>query len=266
MTSIAVFDSGLGGLTVLKKIREMLPEENIVYFGDTARLPYGDKSRETVIRYSCEIGRFLLAQNITMLVVACNTASAYAAEQLRQEFSVPVIDVIDPLIEEMRQEGSSRHIAVLGTQATIQSGVYQKRIREALPHVKVTSLACPLFVPLVEENFQDHPVARLVVEEYLFPFKNAGIDTVVLGCTHYPMLKIPLRDFFGSDVNIVDSASACARKIMRERVACPLNTPFSDNATLKYFVSDDPDKFKRLGEHFLGTTIGSVEKVIPEPQ
>jgi glutamate racemase len=266
MTSIAVFDSGLGGLTVLKAIREMLPEENIVYFGDTARLPYGDKSSETVIRYSCEIGRFLLTQDIKMLVVACNTASAYAAEQLRQEFSIPVIDVINPLVEEIRQEGSSKHIAVLGTQATIRSGVYQKRIQEALPHVKVTSLACPLFVPLVEEHFQNHPAARLVIEEYLSPLRDAEIDTVVLGCTHYPMLEKPLREFFGADVNIVDSASACARKIMRERAACSLNLSLSDKAQLKYFVSDDPDKFKRFGEHFLGTIIGSVEKVIPGSQ
>lgn len=260
MSAIAVFDSGLGGLTVLKEIRQLLPNEQYIYFGDTARVPYGGKSRETVIRYSHEIGRFLLSQNIKMLVVGCNTASAYAADSLAKEFQIPVFNVIDPLVEELAQY-PSKHIAVLGTRATVRSGVYQDRLAAALPEVKVTAIPCPLFVPIVEEHFQDHPATRLVIEEYLSTLKGKGVDTVVLGCTHYPLLKQQIQEYLGNEVRIVDSATACAKQIKNGSNPHLFNKSLSVNGKLKYFVSDDPEKFTRLGEQFLGTQIGPVEHV-----
>lgn len=260
MSAIAVFDSGLGGLTVLKELRKFFPDEQFIYFGDTARVPYGGKSRETVIRYSHEIGRFLLSQNIKMLVVGCNTASAYAADSLAKEFQIPVFNVIDPMVEELAQ-CSSKHIAVLGTKATIRSEVYQNRLSAALPEVKVTAIPCPLFVPIVEEHFQDHPATRLVIEEYLSPLKKEGVDTVLLGCTHYPLLLKQIQEFLGDEVRIVDSATACAKQIKSRSNPCLFNKSISFNDKLKYFVSDDPEKFTRLGERFLGTRIGPVEHV-----
>lgn len=261
MSSIAVFDSGLGGLTVLKAIREFLPEQGVIYFGDTARVPYGMKSRETVIRYSQEISQFLLSQDIKMLVIACNTASTYASDLLRKELPIPVVDVVNPLVEEIAGFASIRHIAVLGTQATILSGVYQKKLSHCLPQAQISSVACPLFVPLVEEHFQNHQVADLIVHEYLQQFKLNPVDTVILGCTHYPLMNAPIRNFFGPDVRIVDSAAACAREIKGVIQSIGTQKNLSNNAKLKYFVSDDPEKFKRLGEQFLGVEIGPVEKI-----
>lgn len=260
MSAIAVFDSGLGGLTVLKEIRQQLPGENLIYFGDTARVPYGGKSRETVIRYSLEIGQFLQSQNIKMLVIGCNTASAYASDILAKEFQIPVFNVIDPLVEELSSE-PVKHIAILGTSATIRSGVYQERLAKVLPGVKLTAVPCPLFVPIVEEHFQHHASTRLIIEEYLSPLKGGDVDTVILGCTHYPLLRQQIQDFLGDQVRIVDSAIACAKQIKKGSKPLSFNKSLSVNDKLKYFVSDDPEKFIRLGEQFLGTKIGSVEHV-----
>lgn len=260
MSAIAVFDSGLGGLTVVKALREQLPNEEIIYFGDTARVPYGGKSRETVIRYSREISAFLLSQKIKALVVGCNTASAYAADILASEMNLPVFNVIDPLIKEISVH-PAKQIAVLGTAATVRSGVYQERLAQALPNVSVTAISCPLFVPIVEEHFQEHPATRMIVEEYLAPVKESRIDTVILGCTHYPLLYRPIREYLGEEVRIVDSASACAKQIQKALCSEIFNNSLSVKDKLKYFVSDDPDKFKRLGEQFLGTEIGPVEYV-----
>ncbi len=261
MSSIAVFDSGLGGLTVLKAIRELLPNQDVIYFGDTARVPYGIKSKETVIRYAQEISEFLVSQDIKILVIACNTASAYASDQLSKELSIPVIDVVNPLIEEIADFSSIRHIAVLGTQATIRSGIYQKKLSRCLPQAKISPVACPLFVPLVEEHFQAHQAADLIVHEYLRQFKQNPVDAVILGCTHYPLMYKPIRNFFGPDVKIVDSAAACAKEIKKRIQSSGTHKILSDKAKLKYFVSDDPEKFKYLGEQFLGIEIGPVEKI-----
>lgn len=261
MSSIAVFDSGLGGLTVLKAIRESLPEQQVIYFGDTARVPYGIKSKETIVRYSQEVSQFLVSQQIKMLVIACNTASTYASDQLRKELPVPVVDVVTPLIEEIASLPSIRHIAVLGTQATISSGVYQEKLSHCLPKAKISSVACPLFVPLVEEHFQNHQVADLIVYEYLKQFKENPVDTVILGCTHYPLMRVPIRNFFGPNVRIIDSADSCAKEVKKMIDSGGTHKILSDKPKLKYFVSDDPEKFKRLGEQFLGVEIGPVEKI-----
>jgi glutamate racemase len=255
---IGIFDSGVGGLTVLRQIQQKLPNEQLIYFGDTARLPYGGKSGETVLRYCMENARFLLSQNIKMLVVACNTASAYGVDHLSRMLNIPVIGVIEPGVESALKVTKNGRIAVLGTKGTIQSGTYQKELLSRRPDLFIEALACPLFVPLVEERWK-HPSARLIVSETLFPLKNLNIDTLLLGCTHYPLLSDLIKKEVGDRVEIVDSASSCAEKIAhalqvlgiaeRERV-------FFEHV---YHVSDDPEKFSLLAEEFLGAPLKQVE-------
>ena len=187
--AIGIFDSGIGGLTVLGAIVAKLPEENIIYLGDTARVPYGIRSPETVTRYSFENTDFLLAQEIKMLVIACNTASAISLEAVKEEFPLPVIGVLDPGARAAAAATKTRKVGVIGTEATIGSGAYEKAIMQIAPDIKVHSMPCPLFVPLAEEGWTDNDVAHLVAEKYLAPLRGRGIDTLVLGCTHYPLLK-----------------------------------------------------------------------------
>lgn len=256
--AIGMFDSGFGGLTVMRQVAHDLPDEHIIYFGDTARLPYGDKSRETILRYALENTIFLMDHKIKVLVVACNTVSVYSLEKLQQVFNLPIIGVIDPGVEKVVSVTENKKIAVLGTRGTINSGVYQKKIAEKLPGAEITAIACPLFVPLVEERMVDHPVSRMVVKEYLLPLKNKHVDTVMLACTHYPLLREAIREELGNDVHIVDSASTCAEKV--KHVLDDLNLRSKENNPMrKYFVSDDPEKFKALGAQFLGMPIEHVE-------
>lgn len=256
--SIGVFDSGIGGLTVMKQIVKLLPNENIVYFGDTARLPYGEKSPETIIRYSIENASFLLEHNIKVLVVACNTADSVAIDNLRQIIKIPVIGVIEPGAEKAALVTRNKRIAVLGTKGTIKSAAYQKEITRRLPDSFVLSIPCPLFVPLVEESFISHPVTRMVVKEYLAPIKDQGIDTVLLGCTHYPLIEQIIQDEVGDHVTIVDSATICA-----ENLKSILQKQNIENVSLdshyRYFVSDDPEKFGVLGSKFFGREISNVQ-------
>jgi len=257
--SIGVFDSGLGGLTVMQQLMKALPDEHFIYFGDTARLPYGEKGRETIIRYSIENTVFLLEKNIKALVVACNTATAHALERLQQIFSVPVIGVIDPGAESAVNISKNGRIAVLGTKGTIQSQSYQKAIAQKNPSVTLFPIACPLFVPLVEESYANHPAARLIVQEYLRPLKDQQIDTLLLGCTHYPLLHSIIQEEIGKDVAIIDSAVSCAKKLATILTENGLKR--SDNLTPKhqYFVSDEPLKFQTLGQNFLNMAIDHVE-------
>lgn len=260
--SIGVFDSGIGGLTVMQQLVHMLPKEHFIYFGDTARLPYGEKSRETIIRYSIENAIFLLEQGIKVLVVACNTASAHALDKLQQIFNVPVVGVIEPGAESAIKATSKGKIAVLGTKGTIQSECYQKAIFRLNPSVQVLPIACPLFVPLVEEHFLEHPAARLIVQEYLKPLKESKIDTILLGCTHYPLLKSMIRQEIGEEVAIVDSALSCAEKVSEILTARNLHSPNEAIAPSlhSYFVSDDPHKFQLIGRSFLGMPIEKVSQ------
>lgn len=259
--SIGMFDSGIGGLTVLQKLFQVLPAENFVYFGDTARLPYGEKSQETIIRYSIENTIFLLDKNIKLLVVPCNTASAYALDKLQQLFNIPVIGVIEPGADTAIELTTHGRIAVLGTKGTVNSGAYQKAILKRNPKIVVTSLACPLFVPLVEENYLDHPATKLIVHEYLKPLKEHKIDTLLLGCTHYPLLKELIQKEMGDDIAIVDSATACANKVVEVLIQRGLKVSRKADHEHQYFVSDDPHKFQILGEAFLGMPIRHVELV-----
>ena len=256
---IGMFDSGLGGLTVMQQIVNKLPNEDIIYFGDTARVPYGGKSRETIIRYSIENAIFLIERNIKVLVVACNTATSHGLEKLQHIFNIPIIGVIDPGAERAVKASSNKRIAVLGTKGTIQSQAYQNAILQRAPDAVIFPIACPLFVPLVEEGCLDHPAAHLIVREYLKTLKEENIDTILLGCTHYPLMTKLIRAEVGDDIVIVDSAISCAEKIASLLNELDLTNENDNIPSYRYFVSDDAHKFQTLGSSFLGLPIKHVE-------
>ena len=234
---------------MLRAIKSILPSESFIYFGDTARLPYGSKSGDTIIRYSLENAAFLQSMGIKTLVVACHTACSLALKELEKSLSIPVIGVIAPVVEKISKGGK---IGVIATRATIASGTYQSQL---FPN-PIEAIACPLFVPLVEEGFIDHPITDLAIQEYLQPLKDKKIDTLLLGCTHYPLLKKRIEYFLGSDVMILDPGEACAealQKLLSEQdLLCP--APNGD----QFFVSDGPEQFRRLGPSFLGHPIAKV--------
>src|SRR5712671_6211236 len=210
MKPIGVFDSGIGGLTVVRALRELLPNENIFYLGDTARVPYGNKSAETVERYALELAKMLIAENAKLIVVACNTVSSVAIPKLRANVSVPVIGVIEPGAQAAIAITRNRHVGVIGTRATIRSGAYENALRALNVHVRVTSQACPLLVPLIEEGMLDDKLTDQTIARYLDPMIAAGIDTLVLGCTHYPLLAPLIEEVAGPGIRLVDSAKNCA--------------------------------------------------------
>ena len=211
--AIGIFDSGLGGLTILKELRRVLPHENLIYFGDTANVPYGSKSKQTVTRFSLDIARFLESQGIKMLVVACNTASALALNELRKQCQVPVLGVIEPGAQKAAQSTRNGRVAVLGTEATVKSSAYPKALLRINPKLKIIQQACPLFVPVVEENWSKTPAARLIAQTYLSSVLRYRADTVILGCTHYPVLKSVLACVLGKQVRLVDSAQTTAQAV-----------------------------------------------------
>ena len=262
--AIGIFDSGLGGLTVMRKIREKCPTESLIYYGDTARVPYGGKSPDTILRYTIESAVFLMEQNIKALVIACNTAASYSMGRLKNIFNIPIIDVINPGAEAAVKATKTGRIAVLGTKATISSGSYQREIAALLPDAFVLPIACPLFVPLVEEKFLHHEATRLVVREYLKAVKQSGIDTVLLGCTHYPVLAPLIQSELGYTVKIVDSATTCADRLAELLKA--RNMESETTGACRFFVSDDPEKFQLIGRDFLGEEISLCEAVRHEFQ
>lgn len=255
---VGMFDSGVGGLTVLQQMMRLLPKESVVYYGDTARLPYGNKSPSTVIRYSIENSVFLMEQGIKVLVIACNTATSHAAQKLRQVFNIPIIDVIQPGAERAAAVTKSGKIALIGTRGTVNSGAYQREILRHLPKASITALACPLFVPLVEEQFLSHQATRMVVREYLAPLKTQNVDTLLLGCTHYPLLRVLIEEEMEGKVTIVDPAITCAEKVADLLNTSGLSTT-SSKPQYRYYVSDDPEKFRVLGKDFLGMPVDHVE-------
>jgi glutamate racemase len=256
---IGVFDSGIGGLTVAHEVIRQLPHESIVYFGDTARVPYGPKSPDTVRRYSREIAGFLRDQGVKGIVIACNTATAHALETLRGEMDMPVIGVVEPGARAAVAATRQGHIGVIGTAGTIKSGAYERAIRALDPNVMVTPRACPLFVPMVEEGWIDHEATRLVAREYLEPMLEAEIDTLVLGCTHYPLLKPLLRDVLGPSVRLIDSAEETAAETARTLAGAELSADADAEPTYRFVASDDPLQFLQLGQRFLGGTMEGVE-------
>ena len=255
---IGVFDSGLGGLTVAHAIMRQLPAESLIYFGDTARVPYGPKSPDTVRRYSREISAFLLEQGVKAIVVACNTATAHALPTLRDELEVPVIGVVEPGARAAVRATRTGHIGVIGTAGTIRSQAYVRAIHAENPDVRVTALACPLFVPIVEEGWTNHEATHLIAEEYLAPFVKDPIDTLVLGCTHYPLLKPVIGEIVGRSVRLIDSAEETALDARRMLAENDLAATDGE-AEYRFIASDDPQQFLTLGRRFLGSAIERVE-------
>jgi glutamate racemase len=256
---IGVFDSGIGGLTVASELIRQLPDEALIYFGDTARVPYGPKAPSTVRRYSREIAAFLAREGVKAIVVACNTATAHALSALRAELRVPVIGVIEPGARAAVAGTRSGNIGVIGTAGTIRSEAYERAIRELAPEARITALACPLFVPLVEEGWIDTEPTRLIAREYLAPLIDTEVDTVVLGCTHYPLLKPVLADILGTGVRLIDSAAetaAEARRVLGER---GIGAPPTSEPLRRFVASDDSSQFLRLGQRFLGRALDAVE-------
>jgi glutamate racemase len=258
---IGVFDSGIGGLTVVRELMRQLPNESIIYFGDTARVPYGPKSPDTVIRYSREIVDFLKREGVKAIVVACNTATAHALPTLQEENALPVIGVIEPGSRAAAKATRSGKVGVIGTQGTVNSRAYERAIAAAAPNSHITAQACPLFVPLVEEGWLDTEVTRLVAQEYLSRFDSEDVDTLVLGCTHYPLLKKIIGETIGREVRLIDSAEETAAQTAKTLREKGLAHDQTDDARYRFIASDAPDQFLRVGGRFLGASIDRVETV-----
>jgi glutamate racemase len=257
---IGVFDSGIGGLTVVKALIERMPFENIIYFGDTARVPYGLKSVETISRYATQITEFLLHQKVKLLIVACNTMSSVAYQAIEDLSPVPVLDVVDAGARSAVAVTRNKYVGVIGTPATINSNAYQKAINKYDPGIRIFSQPCPLFVPLAEEGWFDHQVTRLTAQEYLKPVMAQNIDTLVLGCTHYPLLKPLLQEILGDQIRLVDSAQAIAEQT---RDLLNKNNLWNEQKPPEYrfYVTDVPIRFQGVGERFLGRKLTNVNVV-----
>jgi glutamate racemase len=258
---IGIFDSGIGGLTVVRAIYERLPHESTLYFGDTARVPYGPKSPDTVRRYSLEILHWLLGQRVKAVVIACNTSTAHALEALQAESPVPVIGVIEPGARAAVSATRVGHIGVIGTAGTVASNAYARAIQAARPGTAVEQKACPLFVPLVEEGWFEHPAAGLIAAEYLEPLKGAGVDVMVLGCTHYPLLKPLLQRTMGTDVRLIDSGEETAAVVEAALRSSGLDAPAAASAKHRFVVSDDEARFRQVGSRFIGERLRKAEVV-----
>jgi glutamate racemase len=263
---IGIFDSGIGGLTALRRIHDLLPTEHLVYLGDTARVLYGTKSPGTVVRFACEDTAFLVRQQVKAVVVACNTASAWALPTLEREFHLPIFGVILPGAEAALNSTRNGRIGVIGTSATIRSQSYPRFILARNKEAEVFARACPLLVPLVEEGWTDHPVTKAVLEEYLDPLLQRQIDTLVLGCTHYPLLGKVIGQILGDGVRLVDSAESCAL-FLREKLKelDLLNKQQTAPGAIRIFVTDEVERFTELSSRFLGFSTSQPEKVNLQP-
>ncbi len=260
---IGLWDSGIGGLTVMRALLESVPHERLVYFGDTARVPYGSKSPETITRFAIENTLFLLRHDIKFLVVACNTASAVALDTLRKRFTLPIVGMIESGAAAAVQASASGRIGVIGTVGTVASGSYTRAITTLRPDAQVTSAACPLFVPLAEEGVTEHDAVRLIAREYLAPIADARVDTVILGCTHYPLLARVIGEVLGPHVQLVDSGRAAAREVTellgwKDLRRAPDAT---DAPAHRVYVSDRGPQFQRVAERFLGRAVGDVSVI-----
>ena len=260
---VGIFDSGIGGLTVAAAIMRALPDERVLYVGDTARVPYGPKSPATVVRYSGQIATWLLDQHVKAIVIACNTATAHALDTLQRDMPVPVIGVVQPGARAAVQATRNGRIGVIGTTGTINSGAYHRAIVALAVDATVVGVACPMFVPLVEEGWLDHTATRLIAETYLAPMRDAGIDTLVLGCTHYPLLAPIIADVIGQGVTLVDSAAETAIALHDVLHQQALE---SSGAVVgrghRFVATDAPDAFRRVGERFIGPVLEQVETTV----
>ncbi|NUN68757.1 MAG: glutamate racemase [Bacteroidetes bacterium] len=259
--AIGVFDSGIGGLTVVRALLEQLPNENIVYFGDTARVPYGSKSAQVVREYTLDDTEFLLSRDVKMIVVACNTVSAVALDVVQKRANLPVTGVIIPGAEAALRASGNKRIGVIGTAGTVNSNAYRNELQRLDGTTNVFSKACPLFVPLVEEGWLDLKATELIAQEYLFPLTTERIDTLILGCTHYPLLKRTIAKVTKGMVTLIDSGEATAGTVAAMLDAQGLRNSSSQSPNIQFFVSDAPEKFTAVGELFLGRKLGVVRKV-----
>lgn len=259
--AIGIFDSGVGGLTVLREVMRALPHEDVIYLGDTARFPYGIKSRETVTRYSLEAASYLMSRGIKILVVACNTSSSLALGALRRRLPIPVVGVIEPGARMAVRSTRKKRIGIIGTEATVRSGVYQKAIETQGNGIKVFHRACPLFVPLAEEGRTRDRIAMLAAREYLAGMKRKRIDTLVLGCTHYPLLKGAIRRALGNGVAVVDSAEEVAKETIRVMTEKGILREDRPSPVCTFLVTDDPSRFKKLVSLFLRRPVVRVRRV-----
>lgn len=260
MKSIGVFDSGVGGLTVVKEIVRLLPYENIVYFGDTARVPYGIKSKPTIIKFSLENILFLLKQDVKLIVVACNTSSSIALPVLRRHFKIPIIGVISPGVKEAVYATRNNNIGVIATKATINSAAYERQIKQLNPKIKVFNQACPLFVPLAEEGWLKDKATYDIADHYLKPLKKAKIDTLILGCTHYPLLKRVFKKILGRSVRLIDSAEQVALETKQVLVNEGMLNKKRSSKYL-FYVSDELQQFRKVAKNFLGQDIKNLRRV-----
>lgn len=257
--AVGVFDSGIGGFTIVKRIKEQLPNERIIYFGDTKRLPYGTKDKECIIKSSRQIVNFLISKDVKAIVIACNSISAVSLDVLTKEFDIPLIDVIDPGTYDATSSTKNNKVGVIATEATIKSGVYEKKIKNINPNIEVYSKACTLFVPLVEEGWINNQVSDLISRIYLQEILNKGIDTLILGCTHYPLLYECIRNVVGENITIVDPANATSRKA-KEQLAKRglLNISKGKEIADEFYVSGDTTKFNKLCDMITGYKCNAV--------
>lgn len=260
---IGVFDSGVGGLTVAREIMRNLPNEDIVYFGDTARVPYGSKSKDNIIRYSRQIIHFLQTKGVKAIVIACNTASALALETVKDEFDIPIIGVVEPGARAALAVTETKKIGVIGTEATVRSAMYEKIIQGTRPDVSVLAKACPLFVPLVEEGFKKHHVTDEIIDYYLASLKESDIDALILGCTHYPLLRSKIRDYVGEKITLVNPAyeTAMDLKVILQENDMENPDVEGDHGSYSFYVSDAADKFKQFANSILPYDIEMTKQI-----
>ncbi len=261
--SIGVFDSGLGGLAVVMAIRNLLPYENIVYFGDTARLPYGNKDKETIVQYSIENVAFLLKKGIKALVIGCGTASSCALFELKSRFKIPIIDAVSAVRNSIVKHSLYKKILILGTRATVRSRSYYQAV-EHLPDAEIISIACPLLVHLVEEGYAKHQIASLLIKEYLGIYQNEKVDLVILGCTHFSILADSIKAAFSSDTDIIDASYCCGEELTRLLTKDLLLNRDEKASSYQFFVSNDPEQFKNAGSTFLSFPLDYVHLVREE--
>lgn len=259
--AIGVFDSGIGGLTVVRALLERLPNENIVYFGDTARVPYGSKSAQVVREYTQDDTDFLLSKDVKMIVVACNTVSAVALDVVQKRANLPVTGVIIPGAEAAMKATKNKRIGVIGTIGTVNSNAYPNELKRLMPGAIVHSKACPLFVPLVEEGWLDLKATELIASEYLFPLTTERVDTLILGCTHYPLLKQTIAKVTKGLITLIDSGEATAAMVERMLDEHTMRNTSAETPNVQFYVSDAPEKFTAVGELFLGRKLGVVRRV-----
>lgn len=254
---IGVFDSGIGGLTVVRALMGAMPSESIVYFGDTARVPYGTKSRKTIVKFSLENVEFLLRCGVKCIVIACNTSSAFALPTLRKYFKVPIIGVIRPGAAAAARATRVKRVGVIGTRATVRSGAYEAAIKRLDPSIHVVSQSCPLFVPLVEEGWLDGGICADVAQKYLAPLRQERIDTLILGCTHYPLLTHTIRDVMGPEVTLIDSAHETVAEVRGVLMGNDLLAAATAKPKYRFFVTDEPRQFSDVGHRYLGRLVGA---------